>query len=58
MKKCPWCGRQNLNVYAYCQGCGRGFAEREERPERRAARMRRLFSVSGLARWIGGQLVA
>ena len=56
MKKCPWCGRQNLNVYAYCQGCGR--AEREERPERRAARLRRLVSVSGLARWIGGQLVA
>lgn len=26
MRKCPWCGRENLNVYAYCQGCGRGFA--------------------------------
>lgn len=26
MKKCPWCGRENLSVYAYCQGCGRGFA--------------------------------
>jgi len=26
MRECPWCGRMNLNVYAYCQGCGRGFA--------------------------------
>lgn len=26
MHTCPWCGRRNLNVYAYCQGCGRGFA--------------------------------
>ncbi|MFN0093281.1 MAG: hypothetical protein ACKVVT_00675 [Dehalococcoidia bacterium] len=25
MRKCQWCGRENLNVYAYCQGCGRGF---------------------------------
>ena len=25
MRECPWCGRQNLNVYAYCQSCGRGF---------------------------------
>ena len=25
MHKCPWCGRENLNVYAYCQSCGRGF---------------------------------
>jgi ribosomal protein L37E len=27
MKKCNWCGRENLNVYAYCQSCGRGFSE-------------------------------
>ena len=27
MKKCNWCGRENLNVYAYCQTCGRGFSE-------------------------------
>lgn len=27
MKTCPACGRENLNVYGYCQGCGRGFAE-------------------------------
>lgn len=25
MRECPWCGRKNLNVYAYCQSCGRGF---------------------------------
>lgn len=25
MRECPWCGHQNLNVYAYCQRCGRGF---------------------------------
>ena len=30
MKKCPACGRENLNVYGYCQGCGRGFAEIED----------------------------
>ncbi len=27
MRTCPWCGRNNLNVYAYCQGCGRGFSD-------------------------------
>lgn len=25
MRECQWCGRQNLNVYAYCQSCGRGW---------------------------------
>ena len=30
MRKCPWCGRENLNVYAYCQSCGRGFDGPEE----------------------------
>lgn len=30
MKKCPWCGHMNLNVYAYCQRCGRGFSEEIE----------------------------
>lgn len=25
MRECPWCGFKNLNVYAYCQQCGRGF---------------------------------
>jgi hypothetical protein len=27
MKTCPWCGYENLNVYVYCQRCGRGFEE-------------------------------
>ena len=26
MRSCPWCGRENLNVYAYCQSCGRGWS--------------------------------
>ena len=25
MRECPWCHHMNLNVYAYCQSCGRGF---------------------------------
>lgn len=25
MRQCPWCGHNNLNVYAYCMNCGRGF---------------------------------
>ena len=27
VKTCPACGHENLNVYGYCQACGRGFAE-------------------------------
>ena len=44
MRECPWCGRMNLNVYAYCQSCGRGFDGPEE-PEAHAAdkRSRRNF---------------
>ncbi len=30
MRTCPWCGRENLNVYAYCQSCGRGFKAPEQ----------------------------
>jgi hypothetical protein len=33
MRECPWCGRMNLNVYAYCQGCGRGFTEADIKPK-------------------------
>lgn len=33
MRECPWCGRQNLNVYAYCQGCGRGFDGPEQKKQ-------------------------
>ncbi len=25
MRECPWCHHMNLNVYAYCMSCGRGF---------------------------------
>lgn len=44
MRECPWCGRMNLNVYGYCQTCGRGF----EGPEDKASvyadrRSRRIF---------------
>lgn len=31
MRKCPWCGFENLNVYIYCQRCGRGFAGPEDK---------------------------
>ena len=31
MRKCPWCGHENLNVYAYCLSCGRGFDGPEEK---------------------------
>jgi hypothetical protein len=31
MRECPWCGRQNLNVYSYCQSCGRGFEGPEQK---------------------------
>ncbi|MEX0782368.1 MAG: hypothetical protein WD557_06940 [Dehalococcoidia bacterium] len=36
MRECPWCGRQNLNVYGYCQTCGRGF-DGPENPDARLA---------------------
>ncbi len=31
MRECQWCGRQNLNVYAYCQSCGRGWDGPEQK---------------------------
>lgn len=36
MRECPWCGRMNLNVYGYCQSCGRGF-DGPENPDARHA---------------------
>ncbi len=36
MRECPWCGRQNQNVYGYCQSCGRGF-DGPENPDARKA---------------------
>jgi len=38
MRQCPWCRRQNLNVYAYCQTCGRGFDGPEHKDEPKAKR--------------------
>lgn len=37
MRECPWCGHMNLNVYAYCQRCGRGFdgPEKKSTPAKR-----------------------
>ena len=45
MRKCLWCGRQNLNVYAYCQTCGRGFdgPEQSSRPPRKRLDLGRYF---------------
>jgi hypothetical protein len=48
MRECPWCGRMNLNVYAYCQSCGRGWAGPENEAE--AAPKKRKFWPFG-----GGQ---
>jgi len=36
MRECPWCGRMNLNVYAYCQSCGRGFDGPEKKEPQKA----------------------
>jgi hypothetical protein len=30
---CPWCGFSNLDVYVYCQRCGRGFSTEKARAE-------------------------
>lgn len=41
MRECPWCGRKNLNVYAYCQSCGRGFEPPENAIKPDAANKKR-----------------
>ncbi|MCC7363937.1 MAG: hypothetical protein IT303_06165 [Dehalococcoidia bacterium] len=38
MRECPWCGRMNLNVYAYCQSCGRGFEGPEKKETKGSGR--------------------
>lgn len=53
MKECPWCGRQNLNVYAYCLGCGRGFAGPSDEASKGGGMMRK-FGVPGFAAWLRG----
>lgn len=50
MHECPWCGRKNLNVYAYCQGCGRGFSgPGEVAPEH-------MLTAEHLGDWLAGGL--
>jgi uncharacterized membrane protein YvbJ len=46
MRQCPWCGHQNLNVYAYCQSCGRGF-DGPEKPANAGKPRRRLWPFGG-----------
>lgn len=46
MRECPWCGRMNLNVYAYCQSCGRGWAG-PEHDEGEAPKKRRFWPFGG-----------
>ncbi len=43
MRECPWCHRMNLNVYAYCQSCGRGWAGPEEQPEASTKKQKRFW---------------
>ncbi len=43
MRECPWCGRMNLNVYAYCQSCGRGFDGPEKKETKKSESRRRSF---------------
>lgn len=43
MRECPWCHRMNLNVYAYCMGCGRGF----DAPPQKTAKKRWFWPFGG-----------
>ena len=54
MKECPWCGRQNLNVYAYCQDCGRGFDGPSADSDQKGGGFMRKLGVPGLAAWLRG----
>jgi hypothetical protein len=47
MRECPWCGHQNLNVYGYCQRCGRGF----DGPDNPDARLADRPAASGFRLW-------
>lgn len=49
MRECPWCHHMNLNVYAYCMSCGRGF-DRPVEPEQRATPGARRFWPFGRKR--------
>ena len=50
MKKCNWCGRENLNVYAYCQTCGRGFSEPPQSEQFNFSER-----IKDVARWARGE---
>lgn len=43
MRRCPWCGHENLNVYAYCLSCGRGFSGPDAKPVAAQKPRRRLW---------------
>jgi hypothetical protein len=45
MRECPWCGHMNLNVYAYCQRCGRGFDAPESVTKKPASGRRRFWQL-------------
>lgn len=45
MKECPWCGRKNLSVHAYCHGCGRGFGELEKKTKQKPRRRPFVFLI-------------
>lgn len=55
MRECPWCGRKNLNVYAYCQSCGRGFEppddEKQESADKKGEKslLKRFWPFGGKA---------
>ena len=53
MRRCPWCGHENLNVYAYCQRCGRGFSEAVEEESKQAAEPNR--RVQSFLNWVRGK---
>ena len=51
MKTCPACGRENLNVYSYCQSCGRGFAKIEDSAKRAGPNPR----LQAVLNWLRGR---
>ncbi len=47
MRTCAWCGRVNLNVYAYCQSCGRGWDGPEGESSKSSKKSGRSFWIFG-----------
>jgi uncharacterized membrane protein YvbJ len=50
MRECKWCGRQNLNVYAYCQSCGRGWDGPEQADDDKKKKSNFSFWIFGKRR--------